>query len=469
MKRKYLARQVDDSKEGSENNDSTEMENLDPFDVDKRRFDLQDNENQIRSQFEEAQEEADEAKKDLKNTTEFMQATNSELKEKVEHVKNVKKLQDNFDKEMDLLTNGEKASVIDIEDDLESLKNNSETGQISTKITSMIQKSSDQKIKVMKLQLDNERKQSEKLNNFVKSNMQQIIEVDDRLKQKLGTEVTEMIENNVKRKLKVLELQLENEIKQSRELNEIVEKDMFKVSKFDKEIRAEKKKLEIEVQDKTEKLVKAERLSAIGELAARIAHDLRNPLSVIKAAIELIKVKSDATNPFAKQIGMIERSISRMSHQIEDVLDFIKPVPLQIAQYSLLDTINDSIEKANIPVTAKLILPEHDIEFGFDKDKMDVVFDNIITNANQAIDGNGEIIVKYSESKNLVDIEIQDSGPGIPDEIISKVFDPLVTTKQRGTGLGLASCKSIVEQHKGTISVKNNPTTFHIKIPKNLQ
>jgi len=166
---------------------------------------------------------------------------------------------------------------------------------------------------------------------------------------------------------------------------------------------------------------------------------------------------------------MIERSISRMSHQIEDVLDFIKPVPLQITQQSLLDTINDSIEKANIPSTAKIILPEHDIEFGFDKDKMDVVFDNIITNANQAIDGNGEITVKYSESKNLVDIEIQDSGPGIPDEIISTIFDPLVTTKQRGTGLGLASCKSIVEQHKGTISVKNNPTTFHIKIPKNLE
>ena len=81
----------------------------------------------------------------------------------------------------------------------------------------------------------------------------------------------------------------------------------------------------------------------------------------------------------------------------------------------------------------------------------------------------GEITVKYSESKNLVDIEIQDSGPGIPDEIISTIFDPLVTTKQRGTGLGLASCKSIVEQHKGTISVKNNPTTFHIKIPKNLE
>ncbi|MDX1533699.1 MAG: HAMP domain-containing sensor histidine kinase, partial [Nitrosopumilaceae archaeon] len=191
--------------------------------------------------------------------------------------------------------------------------------------------------------------------------------------------------------------------------------------------------------------------------------------SVIKAAIELIKVKSGPTEPLAKQVGMIERSVSRMSHQIEDVLDFIKPVPLQLEQNSLLETINNSIEKANIPNSILLQLPEYDIEFSFDKDKLDVVFDNVITNAAQAVENEGEIKIMFKDSKNYVEVQIQDSGPGIPDEIISKVFDPLVTTKQRGTGLGLASCRSIVEQHKGTISARNNPTTFTIKIPKNLQ
>ncbi len=278
-----------------------------------------------------------------------------------------------------------------------------------------------------------------------------------------------MIEENIQRKLKVLELQLSSETKQSQELNDTVKKDMLKISKFDKSIREEKQKLQHEVKEKTERLVKAERLSAIGELAARIAHDLRNPLSVIKAAIELIKVKSGPTEPLAKQVGMIERSVSRMSHQIEDVLDFIKPVPLQLSQNSLLETINNSIQNARIPNTITIELPEYDVELSFDKDKLDVVFDNVLTNAAQAVEEKGEIKIIFKDSKNYVEIQIQDSGPGIPDDIISKVFDPLVTTKQRGTGLGLASCRSIVEQHKGTISVRNNPTTFTIKIPKNLE
>lgn len=468
MKRKYLARQIDDPDNSEPNNSEREIDNLDPFEAIDRKFDLQENENQIRSQFEETQEEVDEAKKHLQNTTEFMQATNDDLKAKIEHVRNVKQQNDNFQKEMQLLKDERNPSVIDV-DEIEDLKNNSETGQISTKITNLIQKSSEQKLKVMKLQLENEKKQSEKLNNFVKTSMKQIIEVDDTLKQKLGNEVTQMIEENIQRKLKVLELQLANETKQSQELNDTVKKDMIKISMVDKDIRHEKQKLQQEVKDKTERLVKAERLSAIGELAARIAHDLRNPLSVIKAAIELIKVKSGPTEPLAKQVGMIERSVSRMSHQIEDVLDFIKPVPLQLEQNSLLETINNSIEKANIPNSISLQLPEYDIEFSFDKDKLDVVFDNVITNAAQAVENEGEIKIMFKDSKNYVEVQIQDSGPGIPDEIISKVFDPLVTTKQRGTGLGLASCRSIVEQHKGTISARNNPTTFTIKIPKNLQ
>ena len=470
MKRKFLARHAGDVSENSEDESSqSEIEKLDPFDVNDRKFGLQENENEIQTQFEATQEEVDEAKKDAEKTSEFMQATNDEIKQKVEHIKNVKKLHDSFDQEMQLLKDGKAPSMIDVEEDLESLKNFSETGEITTKMTNLIQKSSEQKLKVMKLQLENERKQSEKFSNLVKENMKQIIEVDDILKQQLGNEVTEMIENNVKRKLKVLELQLENETKHSQELNKIVEKDMYKVSKFDKEIREEKEKLANEVKEKTERLVKAERLSAIGELAARVAHDLRNPLSVIKAAIELITVKSGASSPIQKQIGMIERSIGRMSHQIEDVLDFVKPVPLQLETHSLLDTINAAIEKSNIPETVSLELPKGDIEFPYDSDKMDVVFDNIFTNASQAIEGNGEIKVEFVDSKNLAEIKIQDSGPGIPEEILEKVFEPLVTTKQRGTGLGLASCKSIVEQHKGTISTKNNPTTFVIKIPKNLQ
>ena len=78
----------------------------------------------------------------------------------------------------------------------------------------------------------------------------------------------------------------------------------------------------------------------------------------------------------------------------------------------------------------------------------------------------GEISVSIIDDEDSVHIQVADSGPGIPDNIISGIFEPLFTTKQTGTGLGLASCKTIVEQHGGTLTVKNNPTTFTVKLPK---
>ena len=98
-----------------------------------------------------------------------------------------------------------------------------------------------------------------------------------------------------------------------------------------------------------------------------------------------------------------------------------------------------------------------------------MVFDNLITNALQSINDNGCITIRIIDLENDVIIDVEDSGPGVPDDIISKIFEPLFTTKKKGTGLGLASCKSIVEQHGGTISVKNDPSTFSIKLPKMLE
>ena len=87
-------------------------------------------------------------------------------------------------------------------------------------------------------------------------------------------------------------------------------------------------------------------------------------------------------------------------------------------------------------------------------------------NSIQAMHEGGTIEISISEKDNMAVLEFTDSGEGIPDENLGKVFEPLFTTKQKGTGLGLASCKNIVEQHMGKISVKNNPTTFIIELPK---
>jgi len=442
-----------------------ENEAWDPFEATKRKFTLYYNMATPGDQSDQVHEDAVKTQKEVSETTEFFHATTSELQKKIEEINELKKEHDAFEREMNSLKNNTAPLIIDNSLGKKILKNKSRTG-LGIEIINLIQESAEQKLKVMQLQLENERRQTEKLNELVKSNMAKIIHVDEILRKKLGDEISGMIENTSKQKLQVLESQLQREQKQSSKLNEIVKKDMDEILKFDLEIRTEGVLLEKEVIDKTDKLLKAERLSVIGKLAASVAHDLRNPLSVIKASIELIKIKSVGNDKIEKQIRMIDRSVSRMLHQIEDVLDFIKPMPLQIKTYSLLETIHDAIEKANIPESIKIELPENDFEFNFDKSKMDVVFDNIFTNASQAIEKDGFIIIKIIVSNAFVTISIMDSGPGIDETIFSKVFDPLVTSKQAGTGLGLASCKSIVEQHKGTISVQNYPTTFIIKLPK---
>jgi signal transduction histidine kinase len=98
---------------------------------------------------------------------------------------------------------------------------------------------------------------------------------------------------------------------------------------------------------------------------------------------------------------------------------------------------------------------------------MIVLFSNLISNAVQAIGGKeGTVTVRLDDDLQDVIIEVEDSGPGIPDDVLPKIFEPLFTTKQYGTGLGLVSCKNIVDAHKGKITVQNNPTKFIIRIPK---
>jgi len=236
----------------------------------------------------------------------------------------------------------------------------------------------------------------------------------------------------------------------------------------EQKLKRQRDNLQIDLREKTKKLAQAERLSAIGELSARLAHDLRNPLTVLKGVVEIARARTNSgeTRFSIKQIEMMERAISRMSNQIDDVLEFVKIQSLHTTKNSLLDSVGLSLAKINKPSNVKIHIPDKGVEFVYDSDKIEIVFDNLLNNSIQAINDDGEITIRFIDLENEVEIEVEDSGDGISDEIISKVFEPLFTTKKKGTGLGLASCKSIVEQHGGSISVRNNPTIFTIKLPK---
>jgi len=221
-----------------------------------------------------------------------------------------------------------------------------------------------------------------------------------------------------------------------------------------------------ELQKQTQR---AEQLAKIGELASNLTHNLRNPLGVISSTVKIIEVtsKDSLDEKTLSRLARIADSATNMSHQIEDVLNFVRKKPLDIEKVSLLTLLQSSINNIETTERVTIHLPDNEILFECDFSKLTVVFMNLITNSIQAIENTGDIHIRSTEDSGTVTIEIEDSGPGIPSELLPKIFDSLFTTKAAGIGLGLAYCKSTVEQHKGTISVSNNPTTFTIKLPGN--
>ena len=206
-----------------------------------------------------------------------------------------------------------------------------------------------------------------------------------------------------------------------------------------------------------------ERLTSIGELSARISHDIRNPLSILNLEFVILKHKNLLDK---KQIRRIDNSLKRINHQINEVLDFVRITPLELSKFNLNDIVHQSLGSMVIPSKVKINISPDKIFMVADERKIEIIFINLILNAIQAIEQEGTIDVILSENNSEIIIEIIDSGAGITLDPIDEIFDPLISTKLKGTGLGLASVKNIIEQHDGTIFVKNNPTTFTIKIPK---
>ncbi|HLA21906.1 MAG TPA: ATP-binding protein, partial [Nitrosopumilaceae archaeon] len=190
----------------------------------------------------------------------------------------------------------------------------------------------------------------------------------------------------------------------------------------------------------------------------------------IRSSAEIIKRNSKTDdNELTEVIARMDRAIDRIAHQIEDVLNFVRTTPLDISDVSMQSVFQSSIKSLEIPQNISIELPRIDFTIRGDFRKLEVVFINLILNAVQAIGKDqGKIIIRMIKENGDLKINVEDTGPGIPNEIFPKIFDPLITTKERGTGLGLSTCKNIIEQHGGTISAKNTPTTFIMRLPENV-
>ena len=240
-----------------------------------------------------------------------------------------------------------------------------------------------------------------------------------------------------------------------------------RLSKMEMQLLKQNENLLSAVERKTTELVKSERLATIGTMASRIAHDLKQPLTVMTTYADMLTPEILSKLDFSDREKWLrlQNSIFDMNRIIEDVLDFARTTEIKKKKTSLLRILKLSLNHVKSTYGITINLPENDLSLNCDARKMEGVMSNLLNNAVQVLDGQGEIDVIMSADSEFVTIQVRDSGSGIAEENLEKIFEPMFSTKKTGTGLGLVICKSIVEQHGGTISVSNKPTTFTIKLP----
>jgi signal transduction histidine kinase len=235
------------------------------------------------------------------------------------------------------------------------------------------------------------------------------------------------------------------------------------------------KKMAKKLEESREYLIKSERLSSIGETSSRISHDLRNPLHIMQNSLDLLEIKSKGKmdSESTRYISMMRDQIELMTHLVNEVLDFARVKPLKLETVGITKILNMVTSSMKIPENIKIKFPKNDVKLFCDIEQIKIVFINLFSNAIVSIgDKEGEILIKVNEDneKNIIDFE--DSGAGISSEDLDRVFEPLFSTKKEGIGLGLISCKTIIEHHGGNIKASNVPSggaLFTITLPKKPQ
>ena len=234
-----------------------------------------------------------------------------------------------------------------------------------------------------------------------------------------------------------------------------------------------------ELRDAQERLLRAERLAAIGQLGASVGHELRNPLGIIKNSAYYINTKlKDTDEKVKKHLRIIESEISRSNKIISDLMNFARDKKLALQKTQINAIVQDALSRTTGPDTVTVIT-----ELGgdlpplmADSSQIQQVFINLISNAVQAMTSpsqvetrnGGRLVISTRTEDGFIVTEFKDNGCGISEENLGRLFEPLFTTKTKGIGLGLAVSKRIIEAHEGNIEVESEigkGTTFAVKLP----
>lgn len=233
----------------------------------------------------------------------------------------------------------------------------------------------------------------------------------------------------------------------------------------------------VEQQKLVEQLNLAERLAALGEMVAGVSHEIKNPLGIIQSTSELLNNMPDATETHKRLSGVITEEAIRLNRIVTEFLDFARPHALNLKEFDLKEVINKNLEffrpeleKKGISVETNLDNRRYMIEA--DQDLLHRVIMNLIINSIQAIPGAGRIYINITEEKGSYNLEIKDTGGGISEENMKKIFNPFFTTKQKGSGLGLPIVRKIIEGHGGQIEIESKEgsgTSVMIRLSKRIR
>lgn len=242
---------------------------------------------------------------------------------------------------------------------------------------------------------------------------------------------------------------------------------------FDEMVQQLKAKAELE-----ERLNQTERAAVIGRLTGAIAHEIRNPLNYINLSIDHVREKFAPSEErdrqrFERLLGAIKEEIARLNRLVLDVLNFGRPANLNFREIDLRDVIESVLalvrqQADEHGVRIDTALPATPATIEADAEKLKSCFSNIVINALQAMPGGGALTVEVFAAPGVYRVRIGDTGVGIPEDALDRVFEPYYSTKDTGTGLGLAVTKKLVDEHGGRISVTSAAaagTTFEVDLP----
>jgi signal transduction histidine kinase len=229
----------------------------------------------------------------------------------------------------------------------------------------------------------------------------------------------------------------------------------------------------LEKEKLTEQLRSSERLASLGRIVADIAHELRNPVSIVQATVELMEPKVNESQELTDCLDMIKVQMDRQKKLISDLLSFsgtnrVSMEPIIVNEF--LQSVTASTLPVLIQSKIDLLInyPEKELSIIGDRDKLTQVFINIIINAVQAMPEGGRLSVDVFPKEDMICLAFKDTGVGIPEEQLDQIFEPYYSVKAGGSGLGLAISRRIIEIHKGFVKVDSKPgqgTNFMVFFP----